>query len=73
LLRPAAVGAVVAVIWGWFVAQHPYLLPTELTISQAAGADAALTTVIVVFVVAGLTCLPALGLLYVLQQRERLE
>lgn len=73
LLRPAAVGAVVAVIWGWFVAQHPYLLPTELTISEAAGADAALTTVIVVFVIAGLTCLPALGLLYVLQQRERLE
>ena len=25
--RPLAVGAVVAVIWGWGVAQYPYLLP----------------------------------------------
>ena len=25
--RPLAVGAVAAVIWGWGVAQHPYLLP----------------------------------------------
>ena len=33
-LRPLAVGAVVAVIWGWGVAQFPYLLPTSLTISQ---------------------------------------
>ncbi|MGZ5357269.1 MAG: cytochrome d ubiquinol oxidase subunit II [Solirubrobacterales bacterium] len=73
LLRPAAVGAVVAVIWGWFVAQHPYLLPTQLTIEDAAGASAALTTVIVVFGIAAVTCVPALGLLYVLQQRERLE
>ncbi len=31
-LRPLAVGAVVAVIWGWGVAQFPYLLPTSLTI-----------------------------------------
>ena len=73
LLRPAAVGAVVAVIWGWFVAQHPYLLPTQLTIEDAAGASAALTTVIVVFGIAAVTCVPALGLLYALQQRERLE
>ena len=27
--RPLAVGAVVAVIWGWGVAQYPYLLPDE--------------------------------------------
>ena len=31
--RPLAVGAVVAVIWGWGVAQFPYLLPESLTIS----------------------------------------
>ncbi len=60
-------------IWGWFVAQHPYLLPAQLTIEDAAGASAALTTVIVVFGIAAVTCVPALGLLYVLQQRERLE
>ena len=32
--RPLAVGAVVAVIWGWGVAQYPYLLPQTLTIEQ---------------------------------------
>ena len=26
---PLAVGAVVAVVWGWGVAQFPYLLPTS--------------------------------------------
>ena len=31
--RALAVGAVVAVVWGWGVAQFPYLLPESLTIS----------------------------------------
>ena len=37
--RPLAVGAVAAVIWGWGVAQHPYLLPQTLTIADARGAE----------------------------------
>ena len=73
LMRAAAVGAVVGVIWGWFVAQHPYLLPTSLTIDDAAGASASLTAVIVVFAIAVVTVLPSLGLLYVLSQRRALE
>ncbi|MGH2982811.1 MAG: cytochrome d ubiquinol oxidase subunit II [Solirubrobacterales bacterium] len=73
LLRPAAVGAVVTVVWGFFVAQHPYMLPTSLTIDEAAGASAALTEVIIVFLIAGVVCLPSLGLLYVLSQRRALE
>ncbi|MGH2922927.1 MAG: cytochrome d ubiquinol oxidase subunit II [Solirubrobacterales bacterium] len=72
-LRPAAVGAVVAVIWGWFVAQHPYLLPEALTIDEAAGAEAALTTLIVVFAVAAVFVIPSLLLLYTLAQRDALE
>jgi cytochrome d ubiquinol oxidase subunit II len=72
-LRPAAVGAVVAVIWGWFTAQHPYLLPEELTIAESAGAEAALTTVIVVFAIAAVFVIPSLLLLYVLAQRDALE
>ena len=35
-LRPLAVGAVVAVIWGWGVAQFPYLLP-DLAEDQPVG------------------------------------
>jgi cytochrome d ubiquinol oxidase subunit II len=72
-VRPLAVGAFVAVIWGWFVAQHPYLLPISLTIDEAAGADATLTTVIVVFGVAALLVIPSLALLYVLMQRGALD
>ena len=41
--RPLAVGAVVAVIWGWGVAQHPYLLPQVLTIDAGAAPSATLT------------------------------
>jgi cytochrome d ubiquinol oxidase subunit II len=72
-IRPLAVGAVVAVVWGFFVAQHPYMLPESLTIENAAGASAALTSMIVVFLVAGVVILPALGLLYILAQRSALE
>jgi cytochrome bd ubiquinol oxidase subunit II len=73
LLRPLAAGAVVAVIWGWGVAQFPYLLPTSLKISQSAAPPDTLATVIVVFIAAAILVLPALGLLYWLSQRELLE
>src|SRR5262249_23526382 len=67
-LRVAAVGAGAAVIWGYFAAAFPYVLPTSLTISGAAGASATLTEVIVVFGVAAVTVIPSLILLYVLTQ-----
>ena len=59
-------------IWGWGVAQFPYLLPTSLTIDQAAapgadprrGPDRLRRRRVVV--------LPALGLLYWLSQKELL-
>jgi cytochrome bd ubiquinol oxidase subunit II len=71
-LRPLAVGAVVAVIWGWGVAQFPYLLPTSLKIDQAAAPDPTLGAVLIVFAVAAVVVLPALGLLYRLSQGELL-
>ncbi len=72
-LRVAAVGAGVTMIWGYFAAAFPYMLPTSLKISDAAGASATLTEVIVVFGVAAVTCVPALILLYTLTQRSALE
>jgi cytochrome d ubiquinol oxidase subunit II len=72
-LRPLAVGAVVAVIWGWGVAQYPYLLPKVLTIKQGAGASETLTAVLIVFGVAVVLVLPSLALLYALAQRSMLE
>jgi cytochrome d ubiquinol oxidase subunit II len=73
LLRPLAAGAVVAVIWGWGVAQFPYLVPTSLKIAQTAAPPDTLSTVIVVFIVAAILVLPALGLLYWLSQKELLS
>jgi cytochrome d ubiquinol oxidase subunit II len=73
LLRPLAAGAVVAVVWGWGVAQFPYLLPTSLRIDQAAAPDATMTIVFIVFAVAAVVVLPSLGLLYTLAQKNLLE
>jgi cytochrome d ubiquinol oxidase subunit II len=72
-LRVAAVGAGVTMIWGYFAAAFPYMLPTSLSISDAAGASATLTSVIVVFGVAGALVIPSLILLYTLSQRSALE
>lgn len=69
-LRPFAIAAVAAVIWGWGVAQFPYLLPTDVDIAAAAAPDATLLSVLIVFGVAAVTILPALGLLYTLSQRD---
>jgi cytochrome d ubiquinol oxidase subunit II len=72
-LRAAAVGAGTAVIWGYFAAAFPYMLPTSLKISDAAGASTTLSWVIAIFLIAGALVLPSLGLLYVLSQRQALE
>jgi cytochrome d ubiquinol oxidase subunit II len=72
-LRPLAAGAVVAVIWGWGVAQFPYLLPTSLRIDQAAAPDPTLNMVFVVFGAAAILVLPSLGLLYSLSQKDLLR
>ncbi len=72
-LRVAAVGAGTALIWGYFAAAFPYMLPTSLKISDAAGVSATLTEVIVVFGVAAVTVVPSLILLYALSQRSALE
>jgi cytochrome bd ubiquinol oxidase subunit II len=72
-VRPLAVAAVVAVIWGWGVAQYPYLLPQTLTIEEGAGASETLTAVLVVFGIAVVVVIPALALLFVLDQRSLLE
>ena len=71
--RPLAVGAVVAVVWGWGVAQYPYLLPQKLTIADGAATSATLTAVLIVFGVAVVVVLPSIGLLYTLTQRSMVE
>jgi cytochrome d ubiquinol oxidase subunit II len=71
--RPLAVGAVVAVVWGWGVAQHPYLLPTDLTIDAGAAPSATLGGLLIVFGAALVLVIPSLALLYTLAQRSLIE
>jgi cytochrome d ubiquinol oxidase subunit II len=71
--RPLAVGALVAVIWGWGVAQYPYLLPQNLTIAQGAAPSATLTGLLIVFGAAVVLVLPAIALLFTLAQRDLIQ
>ena len=70
--RALAVGAVVAVIWGWGFAQYPDILPGSLALADAAAPTGSLEALLVVFFVAALVIAPSLGLLYYLDQRSRL-
>ncbi len=71
--RPLAIAAVAAVIWGWGIAQHPYLLPKSLTITEAAAPSATLTSVLIVFGVAVVLVLPSIALLFTLAQRDLVQ
>ena len=73
LRRWGPIGAVVALVAGWAVAQFPYLLPDTLTVADGAGDGGALTALIVVFIVALVTVVPSLALLFRLAQRQALE
>jgi len=68
--RPLAVAAVATLIWAWGIAQHPYLLPQQLTITDAAAPKATLTSILIVFAVAVVLVIPAIGVLFTLVQRN---
>src|SRR4051812_27874511 len=72
-VRALAVAAVVAVVWGWAVAQYPYLLPKVLTIDAAAAPSDTLTGLLIVFGVAVVLVLPSIALLFTLAQRGMVE
>jgi cytochrome d ubiquinol oxidase subunit II len=70
--RGVRVGAALAVgslVWTWGVSQYPYLLPFDLTIDDGAGAAVTMRWILVWFLIALVTAVPALILLYVLEQR----
>ena len=69
--RITAVLAVVAVVAGWGVGQFPWVLVDQTKISAGAGAHPTLVGLLVVFALAALVVLPALGyLLWLTQQTE---
>jgi cytochrome bd ubiquinol oxidase subunit II len=73
LVRLLAALAVTTLIIGWGIAQYPYLLGDSAPIHAVAAPDASLRALLVVIVAAVLLVVPSLALLYVLQQRGRLQ
>ena len=71
-LRVLGAVGVAALVWSWAIAQSPYLLPFSLTIADGAGADATLRWLLIWALVALVAVVPALALLYVLDQRGEL-
>lgn len=71
--RVTAVGSVALVVVAWGLAQRPYLIPTSLTVSQAAGASTTLRWLMLVTVIAVVLVGPPLVLLYRLDTRGALE
>jgi cytochrome d ubiquinol oxidase subunit II len=70
--RLLAIGAVASIVIGWGVAQWPYLLPTSLTVADGAAPSGTLTAILVVFGVFLALIIPALALLYTLDQKSLL-
>jgi len=71
-LRVTAAIAVAAVVWGWGLAQYPYLLPTSLSLGAGSAPTASLVAEFVVVGLAVLFVAPGFALLYLLQQRGML-
>jgi cytochrome d ubiquinol oxidase subunit II len=73
LARGTAAVAVAAVIAGWVLANEPDLLPGQLTIDEAAAADATLTALVVSIGLGLVILVPALYYLYRLVLQGRLD
>ena len=71
--RVATVAAVGSMVLAWAFAQSPYLIPGRLTIDQAIAPQSAQVLLIIVTAVLVLVIVPAMGLLYFLDQRGALE
>ncbi|MGH4009540.1 MAG: cytochrome d ubiquinol oxidase subunit II, partial [Pseudonocardiaceae bacterium] len=73
LARVAAALAVTTVIWGWAVAQYPYVLQPELTVQAAAAPETTLRAMLIILVVGAALLVPSLVFLFTLFQRSHSE
>ncbi|MFD8985710.1 cytochrome d ubiquinol oxidase subunit II [Streptomyces sp. NPDC059564] len=71
--RITAVGSVALVVIAWGLAQRPYLIPTSLTVDEAAGAPTTLRWLLLVTVIAIVLVGPPLVLLYRLDTSGALQ
>jgi cytochrome bd ubiquinol oxidase subunit II len=70
--RIVAIGAVASVIVGWGVAQWDYILPTSLTVADAAAPTGTLQALLVATIVFAFVVVPGFALLYSLDQKSLL-
>jgi cytochrome d ubiquinol oxidase subunit II len=70
--RLSSVGAVVGMVLAWGVAQWDYLLPTSLTVANAAAPTGTIQAVLAAVGLAVILVVPGFTLLYVLDQRGML-
>lgn len=71
--RVLTVAAVGSMVFAWGFAQSPYLLPGQLTISQAIAPFATQVLLLIVVCAMLIVIVPAMGLLYYLDQRSALD
>jgi len=64
LARIAAAGQVALILWGWGVAQYPYMLPPDLTIAGAAAPKITLEVVLIAIGVGAIVLFPSLYYLF---------
>jgi cytochrome d ubiquinol oxidase subunit II len=70
LARVAAAAQVSLILWGWALAQYPYLIPPDLTIRAAAAPRITLVLVLWALVIGGLVLFPSLVYLLRVFKRE---
>ncbi|HXG45866.1 MAG TPA: cytochrome d ubiquinol oxidase subunit II [Gemmatimonadales bacterium] len=64
LARLAAAAQVTAILWGWALAQYPYLLPPDLTVTGAAAPALTLGLTAAALAAGGLVLVPSLRYLF---------
>jgi cytochrome bd ubiquinol oxidase subunit II len=70
LARLAAAAQVTLIVWGWALAQYPYLVPPDLTIRDAAAPRITLVLILWALVAGGLVLFPSLVYLLRVFKRE---
>lgn len=63
-VRPLGVAFVLAILWGWAVAQWPYAVTPHLTFADAASSPSMLRVYLVCLAIGGVILVPALWLLF---------
>ena len=71
LARFAAAAQVSLILWGWAVAQYPYLVPPDLTIATAAAPRVTLKLVVGALALGALLLIPSLYYLFRVFKSER--